>query len=272
MAAGLTDHRWTMREWLSHPIPLPPWVYPPGMVYKLGRGRNRIASSDRRGARAPSRSRLCRPPGPAQGGRRPRPTRRRKPALPICLGRLRPTRSSQGPRPAPGCASRRRHVSIRDIVPPRGRGRGLRWRVPPRCGRPTEGARHARHLRRPDPRRHVPGRPARGRGPAPGAEPRRPREVGPGVGPPLVTRRPRPGRPPGRIATTGRGIGRRGRRACPGGRAGHAGAARDQRPDPARESTAGRPSGTVSTTSADDPRLGDHPDPGDIGVIWADEG
>ena len=28
MAAGLTDHRWTMREWLSRPIPLPPWVPP----------------------------------------------------------------------------------------------------------------------------------------------------------------------------------------------------------------------------------------------------
>jgi transposase-like protein len=28
MAAGLTDHPWTMREWLSHPIPLPPWVAP----------------------------------------------------------------------------------------------------------------------------------------------------------------------------------------------------------------------------------------------------
>ena len=28
MAAGLTDHRWTMREWLSYPIPLPPWVPP----------------------------------------------------------------------------------------------------------------------------------------------------------------------------------------------------------------------------------------------------
>jgi hypothetical protein len=28
MAAGLTDHIWTMREWLSHPIPLPPWVAP----------------------------------------------------------------------------------------------------------------------------------------------------------------------------------------------------------------------------------------------------
>ena len=28
MAAGLTDHRWTMREWLSQPIPLPPWVPP----------------------------------------------------------------------------------------------------------------------------------------------------------------------------------------------------------------------------------------------------
>ena len=28
MAAGLTDHRRTMREWLSHPIPLPPWVPP----------------------------------------------------------------------------------------------------------------------------------------------------------------------------------------------------------------------------------------------------
>jgi transposase-like protein len=28
MAAGLTDHAWTMREWLSHPIPLPPWVAP----------------------------------------------------------------------------------------------------------------------------------------------------------------------------------------------------------------------------------------------------
>ena len=28
MAAGLTDHRWTMREWLSRPIPLPPWIPP----------------------------------------------------------------------------------------------------------------------------------------------------------------------------------------------------------------------------------------------------
>jgi transposase-like protein len=28
MAAGLTDHRWTMRELLSYPIPLPPWVPP----------------------------------------------------------------------------------------------------------------------------------------------------------------------------------------------------------------------------------------------------
>jgi transposase-like protein len=28
MAAGLTDHRWTMREWLSQSIPLPPWVPP----------------------------------------------------------------------------------------------------------------------------------------------------------------------------------------------------------------------------------------------------
>ena len=28
MAAGLTDHRWTMHELLSSPIPLPPWVAP----------------------------------------------------------------------------------------------------------------------------------------------------------------------------------------------------------------------------------------------------
>jgi hypothetical protein len=28
MAAGLTDHCWTMREWLSQPIPMPPWVPP----------------------------------------------------------------------------------------------------------------------------------------------------------------------------------------------------------------------------------------------------
>jgi transposase-like protein len=28
MAAGLTDHCWTIREWLSHSIPLPPWVPP----------------------------------------------------------------------------------------------------------------------------------------------------------------------------------------------------------------------------------------------------
>jgi transposase-like protein len=28
MAAGLTDHRWTMREVLSYQIPLPPWVAP----------------------------------------------------------------------------------------------------------------------------------------------------------------------------------------------------------------------------------------------------
>jgi hypothetical protein len=26
MAVGLTDHRWKMREWLSHPIPRPLWV------------------------------------------------------------------------------------------------------------------------------------------------------------------------------------------------------------------------------------------------------
>jgi hypothetical protein len=28
MAAGLTDHAWTMQEVLTHPIPLPPWVAP----------------------------------------------------------------------------------------------------------------------------------------------------------------------------------------------------------------------------------------------------
>jgi hypothetical protein len=28
MVAGLTDHRWTMREWLTYPIPLPPRVAP----------------------------------------------------------------------------------------------------------------------------------------------------------------------------------------------------------------------------------------------------
>jgi hypothetical protein len=28
MAAGLTDHRWTMRELLSHRVPPPPWVAP----------------------------------------------------------------------------------------------------------------------------------------------------------------------------------------------------------------------------------------------------
>src|SRR5215207_604668 len=28
MAAGLTDHRWTMQEWVSQPIPPPPWVPP----------------------------------------------------------------------------------------------------------------------------------------------------------------------------------------------------------------------------------------------------
>jgi transposase-like protein len=28
MAAGLTDHCWTIREWLSHPIPLPAWIPP----------------------------------------------------------------------------------------------------------------------------------------------------------------------------------------------------------------------------------------------------
>src|ERR1700710_494407 len=28
MAAGLTDHRWTMHELLSRPIPLPPWGAP----------------------------------------------------------------------------------------------------------------------------------------------------------------------------------------------------------------------------------------------------
>ena len=28
MAAGLTDHRWTMRELLNHRVPPPPWVAP----------------------------------------------------------------------------------------------------------------------------------------------------------------------------------------------------------------------------------------------------
>jgi hypothetical protein len=28
MAAGLADHRWTVHELLSYPIPLPPWVAP----------------------------------------------------------------------------------------------------------------------------------------------------------------------------------------------------------------------------------------------------
>ncbi len=28
MAAGLTDHQWTLREVLSHPIPPPAWVAP----------------------------------------------------------------------------------------------------------------------------------------------------------------------------------------------------------------------------------------------------
>ncbi len=28
MAAGRTDHCWTMREWLSQPIPMPSWVPP----------------------------------------------------------------------------------------------------------------------------------------------------------------------------------------------------------------------------------------------------
>jgi hypothetical protein len=36
--------------------------------------------------------------------------------------------------------------------------------------------------------------------------------------------------------------------------------------------TAGRPAGAVATTAAADPRLGDPPDPGDIGVIGADQG
>ena len=30
MAAGLTDYQWTMRELLSSPIPLSPWVAPKG--------------------------------------------------------------------------------------------------------------------------------------------------------------------------------------------------------------------------------------------------
>lgn len=28
MAAGLTDHRWSMEEWLSRAVPLPPWIAP----------------------------------------------------------------------------------------------------------------------------------------------------------------------------------------------------------------------------------------------------
>jgi transposase-like protein len=41
MAAGLTDHRWTMSEWLSHPIPLPPWVAP----RRLGRPPKRCQAA-----------------------------------------------------------------------------------------------------------------------------------------------------------------------------------------------------------------------------------
>lgn len=43
MAAGLTDHCWTMREWLSHPIPLPPWVPPKRRGRPPGRSQGAMA-------------------------------------------------------------------------------------------------------------------------------------------------------------------------------------------------------------------------------------
>jgi transposase-like protein len=43
MAAGLTDHRWTMREWLSQPIPLAPWVPPKRRGRPPGRSQAAMA-------------------------------------------------------------------------------------------------------------------------------------------------------------------------------------------------------------------------------------
>jgi hypothetical protein len=43
MAAGLADHRGTMREWLSDPIALPPWVPPKRRGRPPGRSRAALA-------------------------------------------------------------------------------------------------------------------------------------------------------------------------------------------------------------------------------------
>ena len=87
---------------------------------------------------------------------------------------------------------------------------------------------------------------------------------------PLVTRRRRPLECPGTCRDEGpRGLDVRAvERAVEGELAMLERPATDDRIP--RGSTAGRPSGAVSTTAAADPRLGDPPDPGDIVVIWAD--
>ena len=79
---------------------------------------------------------------------------------------------------------------------PRRRGPGLRWRG----GSADVAVRHAR-LCRPDPRRHVPGRPTPRE--APGPAETSPGAMGGADGPPRLTRRPASGAPRGRLEPGG---------------------------------------------------------------------
>ena len=96
----------------------------PGLRPRKGRGRSAIASPASAGSGPLCRSRLCRPPRPAKTVGGQALFRRRPPKPPPTLA-AHPTCPSQGPRPTPWCASRRHRVSIRGIMPSRGRGPGL---------------------------------------------------------------------------------------------------------------------------------------------------
>src|SRR5271166_1244529 len=142
----------------------------------------------------------------APGGRRPGPARRREPPPPIRPGPLHPTRQGPSPSASPWWASRPRHVSIRDIMPPRGRGPGLDmsvWISPP-TPRNADAVRDACRLRHSDPR---PGRSSRGQGPSPGTPLSGAGGVGRDDGPPRVTPSAMPpGGPVARPARWGRNL------------------------------------------------------------------